>query len=111
MDDARLVRGAEALEDVVDDGADLAEGEVLLALEAIGEGLAAELLEDEEVGAVGGRAHLDELADVRALDGGGDAGLALEAADEIRLEGGARQQHLDGHVGAARRRSRGGPHR
>ena len=52
MDDARVVGGAEPLEHVVDDRADLAEGEVLLALEPVGQGLAGEVLEDEEVGSV-----------------------------------------------------------
>ena len=52
-----------------------------------------------EVGAVVVGGHLDELADVGALDGGGDAGLALEAAHQIGLERGAGEQDLDGHVG------------
>src|SRR5262249_50667130 len=95
VDDARGVRGDEALEDVVDDRADLAEREALLAFQPVREPLALELREDEQLRAGRGRAHLDELADVRALDRRRDLRLALEALDEIGLHRGAREQHLD----------------
>ncbi len=82
-------------------------GEVLLALEAIGERLAGELLEDEEVRAVVGRGDLDQLADVRALDRRGDARLALEAAHEVGLHRRAGEEDLDGDVATATTFSRG----
>jgi hypothetical protein len=105
VDHARGVRGAQALEHVVDDRPDLAEGQVLLALEPIGQRLAGELLEHQQVRAVRGLAHLDELADVGALDGRGDLRLALEALHQIRLHRRAGEEHLDRHVPRAERAS------
>jgi hypothetical protein len=95
VDDACRVRGDESLEHVVDEGADLAERQVLLALEPVGERLAGELLEHEQMRAVVGLIDAEQTTDERALDGARDLRLALEAFDEIGLHRRSLQQHLD----------------
>src|SRR5262249_7040568 len=63
-----------------------------------GEGLAVEAFEHEQVRALVALGDLEELADVGALDGAGDLGFTLEAADEVWLHGRAGEEDLDGDL-------------
>ena len=99
--DALPVRGVEGLGDLDRDGQRLGDGQGP-ALEALGDGLAVEELHDEEVHrrAVRRRRlapHVEERADVRVVDGGDGARLALEALVLLGAVGDVGGQHLDGN--------------
>ena len=68
MDDALVVRGDEAGQDLDHDVGDLVEGEAALARDAVGERGADELLHDEVRASVLERAEVVDLADVRMTD-------------------------------------------
>ena len=101
MDDVCVVRGAQALERVLDDRRDLGEGEVLLAAEPLVEPLADEALERDPEPAVLLLAGAQDGRDEGRLDLLGDVRFAIEARDEVRVLGGPLVEDLEGDLLAA----------
>src|SRR5690606_18887857 len=94
VDDALLVRGAEALEELEHELGHGARGE-RPAREAIGEGLPVEELAHHVARAVGEDADVVNLEDVIVADATGRAHLALEARRAVLRGDRVRQEHLD----------------
>ena len=96
--DAGFVRRLEALERVVDDGADIGEGEVLLAADPLVEPFAFEELEGDPKPPVAVFARAENARDVGRADLRGDRGLTLEARDEVGVLRCAVVEDLDGDL-------------
>ena len=98
MDDAFLVRLLEGLGDLPGDPERLTDGDGT-PLQALGEVLAFDELEDEKGLAVGLLEPVDRC-DVRMVEGGEEVGLALEAGEALGVARDLGRENLDRHLPA-----------
>ena len=96
MDDARLVRSAQALEELVDHGRGLGRREAAALADALLQGDALEVLHDQEAIAVGELPGIEHLDDVRRSDAACCLRLALEALRGAGVGGETGVQRLEG---------------
>ena len=101
MHDVGVVRGAQALERVLDDGRDLGEREVLLAAEALVEPFADEPLEGDPQAAVLLFSGAQDGRHEGRLDLLGDVRFAIEARDQVRVLGGTFVEDFEGDLFAS----------
>ncbi len=100
MDDAGLVGLAEGLEHLEHDRHELLREEPAVALDAVRERLAVEVLHHHVARVVGEDAEVEDLADVLRSDERRRLRLALEALDHVGLRRDAEVEHLDRHLAA-----------